>query len=213
MRARALLPLLLLAAPAVQAAGCPSPLGHGWPPATANHGDAVEALLADGVAPALQLTWLPRRGSESVLMLVPPADEGDWALRYARAPERVDHRETIANGVRRVLLVDQQSEVREVAIPAALAMRLVEGWRRTLQGGVAADRDARFHDGDLLSFVIDGQRVSGLEPDCGPGEVVIEQAEALVDAAGEKDPDDFQERWQDLRQSLDELDEELAAAD
>ena len=215
MRARALLPLLLacLLAPAAHAAECRLELGHGWPPATENHGSAVETLLASGSSAALHLTRLPRRGTESVLMLVPPADAGDWTLRYSRPPDRIDQRQAIANGITRVLLVDQQPEVLEVSIPAAVATRLVEGWRRTLQAGVAADREARFHDDDVLSIVVDGQRFSGPTPGCGPGELMAEQAEALVDAAGERDPDDFQERWEDLWRSLDELDEALAAAD
>ncbi|KGM53954.1 hypothetical protein N799_13570 [Lysobacter arseniciresistens ZS79] len=208
---RALL-LLMLAMPAAQAAECELPLGHGWPPATENHGVAVEGLLAADVQPALQLTWLPVRGVESALMLLPSADGGAWTLRHALAVERVDHRESIAGGSRRVLRVEQPPEIHEVPMPASLASRLVDRWTRTLQTGVAADRAARFHDGDLLSFVVDGARYSGVEPGCGPGEVVVEQAEALIDAAGEGDPDDLPERWDDLWRSLDELDEVLAGA-
>jgi len=207
-----LLALALSAAPLAHAADeCMLQLGHGWPPATENHGNAVETLLVGDSQPALQLTWLPLRGAESALMLVPAADGGAWTLRHAQPPERVDQRETSATGIRRVLLTEQQPEVLEVAIPAALATRLVESWKRTLQAGVAADRGAQFHDDEVLSFVVDGARFSGLAPDCGAGELMLEQAEALVDAADEGDPDDFQERWDDLGKSLDELDEELAA--
>jgi hypothetical protein len=211
VRARALL-LLLLAMPAAHAAECELGLGLGWPPATGNHGDAVEALLASGTPPALQLTWLPTRGVESALMLVPPANGGAWTLRHANPAQRVDHRESISNGVRRVLLTDQQPEVREVPIPETLAGRLVEGWTRTLQSGVAADQEARFHDGEVLSFRIGDDRFSGPEPRCGAGELLIEQAEALIDAAGERDPDDFPKRWNALWRLLDELDRELATA-
>src|SRR5690606_41189805 len=63
-----LLSLALLAMPLAQAAECELQLGHGWPPATGNHGDAVEGLLVADAAPALQLTWLPKRGTESALM-------------------------------------------------------------------------------------------------------------------------------------------------
>lgn len=208
---RALLVLMLLA-PAAHAAECELPLGHGWPPATENHGAAVEGLLVADAAPALQLTWLPARGEESTLMLLPPADGRGWMLRHAQAAERVDHRESISGGSRRVLRVEQAPEVVEVPVPASLANRLVDGWSRTLQAGVAPDRAARFHEGDVLSFVIDGARFSGTEPGCGPGEVVIELAEALIDAAHEGDPDDLPKRWDELWQTLDELDEELADA-
>ena len=206
-----LLALALSAAPLAHADECVLQLGHGWPPATENHGNAVETLLVGASQPALQLTWLPLRGAESALMLVAAADGGAWTLRHARPPERVDHLETSANGIRRVLLTEQQPEVLQVAIPAVLATRLVESWKRTLQAGVPADRGAQFHDDEVLSFVVDGARFSGLAPDCGAGELMLEQAEALVDAADEGDPDDFQERWDDLWKSLDELDEELAA--
>ena len=111
-----------------------------------------------------------------------------------------------------VLLTDQQPEVREVPIPETLAGRLVEGWTRTLRSGVAADQEARFHDGEVLSFRIGDDRFSGPEPRCGAGELLIEQAEALIDAAGERDPDDFPKRWNALWRLLDELDRELATA-
>ncbi|MGQ4661052.1 hypothetical protein [Lysobacter sp. F6437] len=207
-----LLPLALLATPLAQAAECELQLGHGWPPATGNHGDAVEGLLVADAAPAMHLTWLPKRGAESALMLVQPADGGDWTLRYARPPERVDQWDTGAGGMKRVLLVDQQPEVLEVPMPAALAARLVAGWQRTLQAGVPADRAAEFHDDEVLSLVIGGERYSGLEPGCGAGELLVEQAEDLVKTADEEDADDRAERWQDLQRDLDELDEVLREA-
>jgi len=207
-----LLSMALLATPVVHAAECELQLGHGWPPATENHGSAVEALLAGGASPALSLTWLPKRGVESGLMLLPSANGGDWTLRHARPPDRVDERDRSGGSLRRVLRVDQQPEVLEVPIPAALATRLLEGWQRVLQAGVPAAREARFHDDDLLTLVIGGERVSGLEPDCGAAELMMEQADELVDLADEEDADDRLEGWQDLQRSLDELDGELAAA-
>lgn len=208
---RALL-ALMLAAPAAHAADCELPMGHGWPPATENHGVAVEGLLVAGAEPALQLTWLPVRGEESALMLLPPTDGRVWMLRHARATERVDHRESIAGGSRRVLRVQQVPEAVEVPVPASLANRLVDGWSRALQAGVAPDRAARFDEGDMLTLVVGGERFSGTEPRCGSGELVIEMAEALVDAAHEGDPDDLPKRWDKLWESLDELDEELDGA-
>ena len=207
-----LLPLALLAMPVAQAAECELQLGHGWPPATENHGSAVETLLAADADPALRLTWLPLRGAESALMLLQPGDGGDWTLRYARPPDRVDQWDTSGGGMKRVLVTDQQPEVLEVPMPAALATRLVDGWQRTLQAGVPADRAAAFHDDEVLSFVVGGERFSGLEPDCGSGELLVEQAEDLIKTADEDDAEDRVERWQDLQRSLDELDEELAAA-
>jgi len=207
-----LLPLALLAMPLAQAAECELQLGHGWPPATGNHGDAVEGLLVADAAPALQLTWLPKRGTESALMLLQPTDGGDWTLRYARPSERVDQWDNRGGGMKRVLLVDQQPEVLEVPMPAALAARLVDGWQRTLQAGVPADRAAEFHDDEVLSFVIAGERFSGLEPKCGAGELLVEQAEDLIKTADEDDAEDRAERWQDLKRDLDELDEELVEA-
>ena len=204
--------LLMLAVPMAQAAQCPLQLGHGWPPATENHGDAVETLLSAGASPALILTWLPVSGEESALMLLRPSNDGDWILRYTRADERVDGRENSGGGFTRVLRTSQTPELLEVPIPSALATRVMDSWQRTLQAGVPEDRVAAFHADDLLSFVIDGQRISGLAPDCGAGELMMEQAEDLIDAANEGDPDDLPERWQDLQRSLDELDGELAAA-
>ena len=207
-----LLPLALLAMPLAQAAECELQLGHGWPPATGNHGDAVESLLVADAAPALHLTWLPKRGPERALMLLQPADDGDWTLRYARPPERIDQWDTRGGGMKRVLLVDQQPEVLEVPMPAALAARLVDSWQRTLQSGVPAERAAEFHDDETLSFVIGDERFSGLEPDCGAGELLVEQAEDLIKTADEDDAEDRAERWQDLERDLDELEDVLGEA-
>jgi len=207
-----LLSLALLATPVAHAAECELQLGHGWPPATENHGSAVETLLAAGATPALSLTWLPPRGVESALMLLPPGDGGDWTLRHARPPERIDDWDRSGGALRRVLRIEQQPEVLEVPIPAAVATRLLDSWQRVLQAGVPAGRNAQFHDDELLTFVIGGQRISGLEPDCGAGELMMEQAEELVELADEEDADDRLEGWQDLQRSLDELDRELAAA-
>ena len=211
--ARALLALLAtVAAIPVAQAQCQLQLGHGWPPATESHGSAVETLLQAGATPALNLTWLPEDDEEAALMLLRPAGDGDWTLRYARADRRVDGRESVDGGFVRVLRTDQTPELVEVPMPATLAQRVRDSWQRVLQAGVPDGRAAAFHPGEVRTFVVDGQRISGPEPDCGAAELMMEQAGDLVDAAGEGDPDDLPERWQDLWESLDELDGELAAA-
>lgn len=191
---------------------CRLQLGHGWPPATENHGSAVEQLLANGDNPVLSLTWLPKRGVERSLMLLRPADDGDWTLRYAEPPKRIGDWDTGSGGLKRVLRIEQAPELLEVPMPATLAARVLDSWQRTLQAGVPGDRAATFHDDELLLFVIDGQRIGGLEPDCGPGELMMEQAGELIETADEEDADDRLERWEDLQRSLDELEGELAAA-
>lgn len=207
-----LLALALSAAPLAHAADeCTLQLGHGWPPATENHGSAVEQLLIGDASPALSLTWLPKRGTEQSLMLLRPAAGGDWTLRHAEPPERIDSWDTSGGGLRRILRVDQQPELREVPMPATLAARVLDSWQRTLQAGVPADRVAEFHDDELLLFVIDGERISGLEPGCGAGEVLMEQAEQLIKAADEEDADDRLDHWEDLDRSLNELHEALAS--
>ena len=210
---RALLLALALSSASLAHAddGCTLQLGHGWPPATENHGSAAEQVLIGDASPALSLTWLPKRGAEQSLMLLRPADGGDWTLRHAEAPERIDSWDTGGSGLKRILRIDQEPELREVPMPAMLATRVFDGWQRALQAGVPADRVAEFHDDELLLFVIDGERVSGLEPGCGAGEVLMEQAEQLIEAADEEDADDRLDHWDDLDRSLDELHDALAS--
>ncbi|MGH8085708.1 MAG: hypothetical protein ACREPV_10585 [Lysobacter sp.] len=206
-----MLALALSAAPLAHADECMLQLGHGWPPATENHGSAVEQLLIGDAGPVLSLTWLPKRGTEQTLMLLRPADGGDWTLRHAEPPERIDSQDTSGGGFKRILRVDQQPELREVPMPATLAARVLDSWQRALQAGVPADRVASFHDDELLLFVIEGERISGLEPGCGAGEVLMEQAEQLIEAADEEDAEDRIDHWQDMDRSLNELYEALAA--
>ncbi|KRD31938.1 hypothetical protein ASE35_13300 [Lysobacter sp. Root916] len=197
---------LLLAAPLARAADeCKPELGRGWPPATENHGSAVERLFAAGAAPTLSLTTLPRYSTESGLLLIPGQGDADWRLRYAEADDRVA---SWSGGALR-MRVDQEPEVAEVPMPAALAKRMVADWRRALSATVPEDRAAGFHDEDTLLFMVDGMRVSGLLPECGAGELLMRQSELLIKAT-----DDGNERrarrWTELSAQLDELDQWLA---
>lgn len=197
---------LLLIAPLARAADeCKPELGRGWPPATENHGNAVEGLFAAGAKPSLSLTTLPRYSTESGLLLVPGEGDADWRLRYAEADDRVA---SWSGGALR-MRIDQEPEVAEVPMPAALAKRLVADWRRALTATVPEDRAAGFHDADTLLFMVDGLRVSGLTPECGAGELLMRQSELLIKAT-----DDGNERrarrWNELTAQLDELDQWLA---
>ncbi|SFL18055.1 hypothetical protein [Lysobacter sp. cf310] len=197
---------LLLAAPLAYAADeCKPELGRGWPPATENHGSAVERLFAAGATPTLSLTTLPRYSTESGLLLIPGEGDADWRLRYAEADDRVA---SWSGGTLR-MRVDQEPEVAEVPMPAALAKRMVADWRRALRATVPEDRAASFHDEDTLLFMVDGMRVSGLLPECGAGELLMRQSELLIKAT-----DDGNERrarrWTELSAQLDELDQWLA---
>lgn len=197
---------LLLAAPLAHAADeCKPELGRGWPPATENHGSAVERLFAGGAMPTLSLTTLPRYSTESGLLLIPGEGDADWRLRYAEADDRVA---AWSGGALR-MRVDQEPEIAEVPMPAALAKRMVADWRRALSATVPEDRAASFHDEDTLLFMVDGMRVSGLLPECGAGELLMRQSELLIKAT-----DDGNERrarrWNELTAQLDELDQWLA---
>ncbi len=211
-RRRLRLGLALLLAPlAAQAADdCRLALGRGWPPATENHGSAVEQVLAAQAKPRLRLTQLPVRGVESGLMLIPGNGErADWTLRHATASERVAAWTRSRNGGALEMRLDQEVETDEAPLPAELGQRLVDAWSRTLAAAVPADRPAEFHDKDQLLFLVDGLRVSGLEPDCGPARRLLRQAELLTEAADES-PAKRERRWRELAESLDELDRELA---
>ncbi|RPE75847.1 hypothetical protein [Vulcaniibacterium tengchongense] len=214
MSPRALLPaaalagLLLIAPARAQDEACARGLGRGWPPATENYGTAAERLFAAGAAPALSLTRLPPRGTESALLLIPGEGAGDWTVRRSEADERID----AWNGGRRELRVGQQPDVAQAPIPAALAQRVVAQWRRALAGLVPQDRAAQYHDGETLLFVVGGERVAGPAPRCGAGALLLRQAELMNEAADEEDEDDRAELWRDLAESLDELERTLAGA-
>ncbi|RDZ26275.1 hypothetical protein [Lysobacter silvisoli] len=198
---------MLLAAPLAHAAEdeCKPELGRGWPPATENHGQAVERLFAGGATAALSLTTLPRYSAESGLVLIPGEGEGDWRLRYAEAEDRVA---SWSGGALR-MRVDQEPDVNEVPMPAALARRLVADWQRALAASVPADRAAGFHDADTLLFVAGDLRVSGLRPDCGAGELLMRQNDLLIEATDDGD-ERRARRWNQLAASLAELELWLA---
>ncbi|MEG3791772.1 hypothetical protein V1318_16765 [Lysobacter sp. CCNWLW3] len=197
---------LLLASPLARAADeCKPELGRGWPPATENHGHAVEGLFAAGATPSLSLTTLPRYSAESGLLLIPGEGDADWRLRYAEAEDRVA---AWSGGALR-MRVDQEPEIAEVPMPAALAKRLVADWRRALSATVPEDRAAAFHDEDTLLFMVGGLRVSGLLPECGAGELLMRQRELLIKATDDGD-ERRARRWAELSARLDELDQWLA---
>ncbi|MFC3550390.1 hypothetical protein ACFOLC_05120 [Lysobacter cavernae] len=198
----------LLAPPASAADDCRVDLGRGWPPATENYGSTVEQLFA-GTArkPVLTLTRLPLRGVESGLQLFAGEDDADWWLRYSTADERV----SAWSGGRLELRTARPPEQVEVPMPAALGRRVVTEWQRTLGALTPQDRAAEFFDDEVLLFVVDGLRVSGLQPGCGPGEELMQQLELMIDATGD-DEEDRAERWLKLGESLDQLEQSLAGA-
>ncbi len=186
---------------------CRVDLGRGWPPATENYGSAVERLFAADTAPVLSFTRLPARSIESGLQLLAGEGEGDWTLRYTVADERVE----VWTSGRRELRVGQQPEVVAVPMPAALARRLVIDWQRALSRQVPAERVAEFHEGEVLLFVVDGLRVSGLQPACGPSAQLMEQVGLLIEATDTSD-EKRAKRWRKLEESLDQLEQSLAGA-
>lgn len=210
---------LLAAMLAVQAVAMPSAradeddevcrigLGRGWPPATENYGSAVETLFTGGLVPTLSLTRLPARSAESALQLIAGEGEGDWTLRYVEADERVQ----VWTGERRELRTNQQPDVAAVPMPAALARRVVTQWQRVMDAQVPKDRVAEFHDDEVLLFVVDGVRISGLQPACGPIAQMMEQVALMIEATDDGDEKRIK-RWRELRESLDQLEQSLAGA-
>nr|WP_254201006.1 hypothetical protein [Lysobacter sp. MMG2] len=204
----------MVAAPVARADdACKVDLGRGWPPATENYGSAVEQLFFAGNKPVLSLTRLPARSVESGVQLFAGEGEGDWRLRFTEADERV----AVWSGGKRELRVGQQPDVVEVPMPAALARRVLADWQRALNAQVPADRNADFHEGEVLLFVVDdtaaGQplRVSGLQPGCGPVAEMMEQVGLMIEATDASDEKRFK-RWRELEESLDKLEQTLAGA-
>ncbi|MCF7222294.1 hypothetical protein [Marilutibacter chinensis] len=194
--------------PALADDACEVALGHGWPPATENYGSAVEQLLAGGAAPTLMLTRLPARGTEDAVILV-RGEDGSWTLRHAEADQRVLVWTGSGASMQRELLVDQRPEVLEVPIPAVLAERFIDAWRRTL-AVVPPDRDAPFSEGDTWLLQIEGQRLAGGVPGCGAAEMMVDQVELLIEAADTRESR-LDKRWEDLAESLDEMAAERVA--
>lgn len=186
---------------------CRIDLGRGWPPATENYGSAVETLFAGGLTPKLSLTRLPARSAESALQLIAGEGEGDWTLRYVEADERIQ----VWTGGRRELRTNQQPDVAAVPMPAALARRVVAHWQRVMDAQVPKDRVAEFHDDEVLLFVVDGARVSGLQPACGPISQMMEQVALMIEATDDGDERRIK-RWRELGESLDQLEQSLAGA-
>lgn len=186
---------------------CRIDLGRGWPPATENYGSAVETLFTGGLKPTLSLTRLPARSAESALQLIAGEGEGDWMLRYVEADERIQ----VWTGGRKELRTDQQPDVAAVPMPAALARRVVGQWRRVMDAQVPKDRVAEFHDDEVLLFVVDGARVSGLQPACGPIAQMMEQVAVMIEATDDGDERRIK-RWRELGESLDQLEQSLAGA-
>ncbi|WP_310093654.1 hypothetical protein [Pseudoxanthomonas sacheonensis] len=186
---------------------CPAQLGRGWPPGTANYGGAVERLFDGQASPALSLVWLPRSGKETGLALLPGSEGMAWALRYSEADERVYHwgRDALE------LKTEQTPRQSTVPIPAALAQRLMKVWGDSLRQAVPEAAAATFHEGDVLSAVVDGVRFSGPVSECGPLEQILEQAGLLIEASDEKESK-RERRWAEIDASLQTLQQSLAGA-
>jgi len=187
---------------------CSVQIGRGWPPAVGNYGGAVEQLFDRGAAPSLSLVTLPARGVESGLALV-PGQGGDWTLRYSRASQRVYS--WVEGGSRGgvQLRTEQPPQTFEVPIPATLASRLVSAWGAALGQLSPPGQDAPVLDGEVLSFVVDGVRYSGVRPSCGAGGLMMRQAALLIEASEGKEKK-RDKRWNELEASLDELQQTLA---
>jgi len=184
---------------------CPAQLGRGWPPGTANYGGAVERLFDGQASPALSLVWLPRSGKETGLALLPGAEGAAWTLRYSEADERVHHwgRNALE------LKTEQAPRQSTVPIPAALAQRLLKVWSDSLRQAAPEAAAATFHEGEVLSAVVDGVRFSGPVSKCGPLEQILTQAGLLIEASEEKESK-RERRWVEIDASLQTLQLSLA---
>jgi hypothetical protein len=200
--------LALAAVPAANAA-CTTDLGHGWPPAVGNYGQAVETLFEGKAQPALSLVVLPTGGVETGVALLRGTQDEEWTLRYSKADKRVYNWNTSARGGGVELRVDQEPDQYQVAIPAALAQRLARSWRAALDSAVPSERKAPVSDGEVLSFQMDGERYSGSRWECGAGKLMMKQVALLIEASDTKEKK-LDRRWKDLDESLDELQQLLA---
>lgn len=190
-------------------AACTTDIGHGWPPAVGNYGQAVETLFTGQAQPMLSLVTLPTGGVETGVALLPGMQDQEWILRYSKADKRVYNWNNSARSGGLELRVDQEPDQYQVSIPAALAQRLVKSWRAALDSAVPAERKAPVSDGEVLSFQVDGQRYSGSPWGCGAGKLMMKQVALLIEASDTKEKK-LDRRWNDLDESLDELQELLA---
>jgi hypothetical protein len=180
--------------------GCKLALGRGWPPATENYGSAVETLFAGEQQPAWSFTLLPKMGAESGVLLIANPDGGDWTLRCAVADQRVHY----WSATRLELRTEQTPDVDEARIPAEVATRFIEDWRKVLSTAAPEGSTAPFSEGDTWLFVAGDLRVSGLEPTCELGKLMREQIDLLIEASDEGD-EKRQKRWRQLGESLDRM--------
>lgn len=199
--------LLALTSWSAMAKECQTQLGRGWPPGTANYGGAVERLFDGQASPALSLVWLPRNGKETGVALSPGAEGAAWTLRYSRADERVYS----WSGNALELKTQQTPEQATVPIPAGLAQRMLKVWGESLRQAVPEATAAAFHEGDVLSTVVEGARFSGPVSECGPLEQILEQAQLLIEAS-EENENKRERRWLEIEASLQQLQQSLAGA-
>lgn len=207
--ATTLLAAAVLMSPGAQARQCQVDLGRGWPPATDNYGNAVEGLFHQQAQPALSLVWLPSRGKETGLSLLPGAAGAAWMLRHSQADERVHHWNSSGSRGGVELRVGQPARQDEAPIPAELAQRLVALWRQSLEHAVPAGVGVGVQEGNVLSFVVEGERFSGAIPRCGPTERMLEQAALMIEATTDKESK-RERRWIKLEASLENLQQSLA---
>jgi hypothetical protein len=186
---------------------CQAQMGRGWPPGTANYGAAVERLFDGQASPALSLVWLPDTGKETGLALVQGAEGTAWTLRYSEADERVYR----WSGNTLELKTEQTPRQATVPIPTALAQRMLKVWSESLRQAAPEATAAAFHEGDVLSAVVEGVRFSGPVSKCGPLEQILEQAELLIEAS-EENENKRERRWVEIDASLQELQQSLAGA-
>ena len=214
MRRVLILTAALLASPlaSAQKNSCANTLGRGWPLAGQNWGAAVEQLFSAGLAepPALSLTRLPEKANESGVMLIPSAAGiaagDDWTLRYVESDKRVRYWQ----GNNLVLRVEQEPEINDVPIPAAVATELLDVWYRALSVASPVGAPAMFDDTEAWTFAIGSLRASGPPPRCGAFAKMREQVELLIEASDERAAK-RERRWEQLQTSIDELSAMLAA--
>ena len=157
-------------------------------------------MFAGEQQPAWSFTLLPKMGAESGVLLIANPDGGDWTLRRAVADQRVHY----WSATRLELRTEQTPDVDEARIPAEVATRFIEDWRKVLSTAAPEGSTAPFSEGDTWLFVAGDLRVSGLEPTCELGKLMREQIDLLIEASDEGD-EKRQKRWRQLGESLDRM--------